>query len=837
MSFLSRLSLFFTIAFIGLTSLSQTSYAQNIVANKVEAYHTGHLYGSLAQRLEHPLQVKVWGPQRRTWLGGTRRDPAEGATVQFELSPQAKRWGARLVQETAKADAGGIARTELILGNHPGTYGIKAYAIGKNGEKVGPVTFELLGGVIIKGNDQDARAGNPASEPLEVTLESAPGQPLVGAEIGITFMKTPGKAKVKPERAYTDPDGKASFLITPGDKNGAMTAMVQIQRPTENDPDRQEILGSTRVRFFSFAPFSLLIQVAGGLAIFIFGMTQLSNALTMIAGDKLRQWLNFLTRNRVMGVLAGTLVTGLIQSSSATSVMVIGFVNAGLFELRQAISVIFGANIGTTITAQMISFKLDHLALPSIAIGITINLLAKRERNREWASVLIGFGLLFLGLTMMSTPLKGLKESQMMADLFAGLTCAPVDGHISLLAPLLGVIVGMVVTVAVQSSSASIGLMLALVGTGIIDVWAGFTILLGSNIGTTVTAVLAAIGSNRTAKRTALAHALFNLIGVVIMYGLLFIPIDNVPCFMWLIDHITPGNAFVGENVERYIANAHTVFNTLAALIFLPFIGGIVALCYAIIPRSEEEKTIGQIQYLDSHLLATPSVAIAQVYRELGYMGRQGRRALEIAAEVTRTGSQTEFEKQYERIHRRSARLDRIQEEILNYIEQISQRNLSEEQSAQLPHLVQAVNDTERIGDHCVSLLKLHRRLIKRQMEFTEEGKRDLSAMFDTVLEMYDRVQKGLESADPKALDRIVGMKKQLSMMRKDLRKAHLARLESGQADVRSGMVFIEMISLLEEISHLLGDILEGCNEIFNAHTPSLRPENKYDEDEEPVLT
>ncbi len=783
--------------------------------DRIERYHSDNMTGGLGLELSRPLAVRVMGKERLTMFGSRQRRPVGQAPVRFRLDPQAAGWGARLLSDSSLTDAGGIARVGLVLGKVPGRYLIHAEALGADGQPAAKTTLAVVGGVIISGGGQDARSGETVAEPLKVMVERAPGEPLVGAEVALIITEAAGKARVSPDTASTNADGEAVFQVTPGTENGRTTLHVNVQRPMEDASGHRIMLAEVPVSFYTIAPLSLFILIGGGLAIFIFGMTQLSEALTMIAGENLRHWLNLLTRNRVLGLAAGAIITGLLQSSSTTSVMVIGFVNAGLFQLRQAISVIFGANIGTTVTAQMISFNLTHLALPAIAAGVIMLLVTARERPRHWGVALVGFGLIFLGLGMMSSPLKELRDSHLMQSFFTGLSCAPIDGQIPLGPVLKCILIGAVTTAVVQSSSAAIGLLLTLVGSGLLDVWTAFPILLGDNIGTTVTAMLASIGTNRTSRRLAVSHVLFNVLGVMVMVLLLLVPWHGRPIFMEFINYITPGDAFMGENVERWLANAHTMFNISAALIFLPFIGAFAWVSTALVRKSSEEGEEERITYLEPHLLATPVLAMAQVYRELGYMSTQGRRALRIASEILESGPNSAFERQYERIHRREARLDRLQDEILNYIEQISRRHLSENESRLIPRLIHAVNDAERIGDRCVAILKLLRRIHRRQMAFDPATAQEIGVLFNAVLQMYDHVVRALEEGDRRSLERALAQRKQVGLMVKDLRKAHLTRLEGRPDELRSGMTFIEMMTHLEEVAVALSSIIAAYQATF----------------------
>lgn len=785
----------------------------------IEWYHVEERFGLLGQPLSEPLQVQILSKEVRTMLGGRVKYPIEGARVRFVLSPDAVRRGASLSETDVVTDAGGIAVTELTLGTEPGIYEIEARLLNERGDVLDSDVLSIVGGVRVTGDHQDAHVGRPLERPVRVHVEKAPGVPLEGAIVSMAVLGD-GRGAITPERVRTGHDGLAEFIVSPGISNGVLHTLMRIHRPVD---DESVFIGELELTFFGLNLFELFIVVLGGLAIFVFGMQQLSTGLQMIAGERLRQWLNMLTHNRVTGVLAGTFITGLIQSSSTTSVMTIGFVNAGLIQLKQAISLIFGANVGTTVTAQMISFDLDNLALPSIIIGMIMLLVGRREQVRNWAQVLIGFGMLFFGLTIMGEPLKDLKDSQLVQGFFQGLDARPIDGVVPFWPFMRGVMIGAGVTVVIQSSSASIGLLLTLVGSGLLDVWAAFPILLGDNIGTTITAVLASLGANRTARRVACCHVLFNVLGVSVMIALVYIPWSGHPVFMELVNRFTPGDAFAGENIERFLANAHTLFNVTAATIFTPVLGLFERAALFVIPivpnESDEEKFV----YLEPHLVNTPSVAIQQVYRELGYMSRQGQRALRIAAEMVEGGTPEEYERQYERIQRREVRLDRLQEDILKYIQKISLQPLSHYESQYIPRLVQAVNDAERIGDLCVDILKLMRRMHKRNLSFAPESLAALKTFFATLDEMYDRVLQAFDEESPKQFDRVVSLRKSILMMRKNLRQSHIKRLEADPESIRSGVVFIEMITYLEGVADALYQMAKAYQEAFHRVQPHSR--------------
>ena len=318
----------------------------------------------------------------------------------------------------------------------------------------------------------------------------------------------------------------------------------------------------------SFKVVMTLLNILGGLGVFLFGLKLLSSSLQNISSERLKTVFSYITKNKLTGILFGTFITVILQSSSATTVLMIGLVNAGIINLAQCISIIFGANIGTTITAQIIAFKASTIALPIVAIGSGFYLFSKSKTKISIGEILIGLGLLFYGLKIMGSFLKPLKSNPMFNEIMVQFGAVPI----------LGIIAGLVITAIIQSSSATTGMIITLASLGMIDFKSAFCLELGSNIGTTVTAQLAAIGTNKTAKRSALAHSLFNLIGSMYMLLLLYVTINGRPIFLEFINVFTPGDAFLGENLERHIANGHTFFNVVNAIVLFPFIGLIAKL-------------------------------------------------------------------------------------------------------------------------------------------------------------------------------------------------------------------------------------------------------------------
>ena len=349
----------------------------------------------------------------------------------------------------------------------------------------------------------------------------------------------------------------------------------------------------------------MIFSLLGGLGLFIYGMKRMSDGLQKVAGKRLKHLIGLLTTNRFAGIGVGALVTAIIQSSSATTVMVVGFVNAGLMSLVQSIGVTMGANIGTTVTAQLIAFKLSNYALHAIAIGAGFYLFSKRDKTKQIGQIILGFGVLFLGMTIMKDTMRPLRDSAYFIDVMETF------GH----SPILGVLLGTAMTVMLQSSSASIGILISLLSVGVIDYWAAVPILLGDNIGTTITAMLSSIGANKTAKRAAAAHFMFNVVGTSFVVALFYI----IPNFADVIHSVVVSvTGLFGKipSQERLIANTHTLFNVLNTLVWIPFVGLMANIVTRVIPG--EDKTIKRgLYYLDERMIETPGVIMEQVNNEV----------------------------------------------------------------------------------------------------------------------------------------------------------------------------------------------------------------------------
>ncbi len=777
--------------------------------------------GALNQALGKPLQVEVITAPVRGWLGGKGTgNPVKNVRVTFQL--MGSRRGAGLRPQAPGAseapvpaggtvdivtDAGGTAVALLTAGGEPGDLQIRAFL--PDYPNVKPAIFRATAGVICEGGSQEGRAGSLLENPLRVILSGPDGKPLARVPVCFYVEKGPKGTKLTNPETETDDQGRAETQLLMGEGTGQVV-VAAVPSPAGPGPNYRPL----HFNLFSLHPAGILIVVIGGLAIFILGMRIMSDSLVHVAGARMKSILQVFTRNPVIGAVVGTGVTAAIQSSSATTVMVVGFVNAGLLSLERAIGLIMGANIGTTVTAQMISFKLDSLALPAVALGVLIQLVAKRKLVKHWGMVLAGFGLLFFGLTTMGGALKGLEHSPTITGFFKSIDCTPrtPGGFMPFGSVLLAVGIGTLVTLVVQSSSASIGLLQVLAATGLLNYYTVIPILLGDNIGTTTTALFASIGSNRNARRAAVAHMLFNCLGTLVMFCLFFVPWDGLPVFLRLVNMVTGGDAFSGENMPRHIANAHTMFNLSATVIFLPLVPILAFLCRRLVPESAQEKE-EKPRYLEPHLLNTPTLALDRARSELVYMTKLARKAVEENYRAFAAGSIPNRE----RLDRREERIDALQHDITAYLVKLSQRDLDEAESAQLPVLMHSVNDAERIGDHAENLLELAERRVERKLPISDDALRELADMHGEVDSMFDHVLSALEKGEPGAVDRALRCETRINEMTKELGQNHVTRLEKGACNLVSGVAFLDMVANLEKVGDHLTNIAEAADKLLPA--------------------
>jgi phosphate:Na+ symporter len=534
----------------------------------------------------------------------------------------------------------------------------------------------------------------------------------------------------------------------------------------------------------------IIFGLVGGLGLFLFGMTFMGNALQKSAGSKMKGILAALTNNRILGVIVGALVTVVIQSSSATTVMTVGFVNAGLMNLSQAIGVIMGANIGTTVTAQLVAFNLADIAPLVIGIGVAFYFGSNKKKVKETAEIFIGFGILFLGMDMMKGAIKPLRESQIF-----------IDAIINFNNPWIGIFTGFAITAILQSSSATTALLIAVAGagSGLMTIEMAYPILFGENIGTCVTAMISSIGANKTAKRAALMHLTFNLIGTIIFMLFLRKPVQH------LVGVISPGS------IERQIANAHTLFNIISVIIMFPFASQIVKLSEKLIKGEDAEKE-GELKYVDKRLMATPSIALVQVSREVLRMAKVVEQQL-IDSQFALLNNDEEM---VYSVFTKEKIVNAMEKQLLDYMVDLTKLSLTSEQRDKITTLMNTINDIERIGDHSDNIAELALSNIENSAKFSETAKEELNEMIELVHESYKLALLTYKTRDTDIGMKVFEKEKLINAMEKSLRKNHMQRLNEGSCVTQSGIIFLDAISNLERMGDHSVNIAESIIEVVN---------------------
>lgn len=510
----------------------------------------------------------------------------------------------------------------------------------------------------------------------------------------------------------------------------------------------------------------IVFGLLGGLAMFLYGMNSMSDALQKAAGEKMKRILGFLTKNPLMGALAGALVTAVLQSSSATTVMVIGFVSAGLMSLPQAISVIFGANIGTTMTAQLMAFKISNYIYPIIFIGFIMNFVFKKEKIRNVGMVIFSFGLLFEGIEVMGGVMKPLASSAIFVDLM---------GKVSEI-PVLGVVLGAVMTLVVQSSSATIAVLQNFASQpgpdgihSVIGLAGAIPILFGDNIGTTITALLASIGQSKNAKRTAIAHSTFNITGTIL--------------FMFL---IRPLAAFVqwispkGDELDiisRQIANAHTTFNVACTLIWLPLIPVMVKIVKFIIRGEDKKNSEGFVaKYLDDKAMSQPAAAIYMAAKEISRLSVHAGKMIEAMKNAIEKRNITDIRDKYVDEH---DKVKELQDIIVDFITKlISSGNLTEKQAEQAAGLMVVSNNIERIADRCDEVDGLYKKILDNGQLLSDAAITDMTACMDMTEKLFSESMNAIITGDSETPDKVAADKKKIRKLQRQAGKAHLARVK-----------------------------------------------------------
>lgn len=537
-----------------------------------------------------------------------------------------------------------------------------------------------------------------------------------------------------------------------------------------------------------------IFGLLGGLAVFIYGMNMMSECLQKAAGEKMKTILGVLTRNPVMGVLAGALVTAVLQSSSATTVMVIGFVSAGLMSLPQAISVILGANIGTTMTAQLIAFKISDYIWMFVFIGFFMFFISKKEKVKSIGQTIFAFGLLFVGIETMSSVMKPLATSPVFTNLIAGVSQIPI----------LGVLLGTVMTLVVQSSSATIAVLQSFAAqpaadgiSSAIGLAGAIPILLGDNIGTTITALMACVGQSKNAKRTAVAHSVFNIAGAVVF-------IWFVPVFAEFVRFISPKGNEV-DVIARQIANAHMSFNIINTLIWLPLIPLMVKIVNFIV-RGEDKKAEVKTEplFLDNRVLSQPAAAMQLVTEEVKAMFKNVELLL-VDVKKSFLSGDTEVLKD---VNENGTWLGHIHSAIVQYMSALfGNGGLTEEMTAEAAGLMYVVNDVDKIRDRCMDISKITSEKIFNEYEFSHTAMEELSDCFDFVIGMVQKAKMVAETEDLKLADEILKEKDKLRKMERKFNKNHIKRMKKNDCKPELTGAFSGVLMNLDRIG-------TGCTNI-----------------------
>ena len=545
----------------------------------------------------------------------------------------------------------------------------------------------------------------------------------------------------------------------------------------------------------------MLFGTVGGLGLFLFGMGLMSDGLKKVAGQRLRKIVESMTKRPLIAFLVGAGVTALVQSSSATTVMVIGFVNAALLTLRQAICVIIGTNVGTTATAWLVSIsgigalKITAYALPAVGIGFFMRTLGKTRRTKSTGQILLGFGILFVGIGFMKAGFDPLKESPKVQELFVALGNKPV----------LAILAGAVITTLLQSSSAAIAIVQLLAMGGafgsdwqtVLNVSVPF--VLGSNIGTTITAQLAALRANLNAKRTAWAHTIFNILGAGIAY-----PFIYAGWFGALVHVISPWKLGPGT-IAANIAIAHTLFNVVNSSIFLPLAGVLEKLVVKFLPEKPGDLAAKPV-VLEYHLLDTPVIALEQSRREIVRMAKTAKTALEQSI----SGIVDDDRRKLESVRQIEDFIDEFQYEITSYLSMLSRRQLSDEVSVELPVLLHTVNDLERIGDHAVNIVEISERKIDKKLSFSDSALTEIDRLRSEIEQMFEYIIEALENSDIKAGKSALVNESNINKMQMDFRRSHVQRMSDSVCSPEAGLVFIDLVDNVEKIGDHLTNIAQA---------------------------
>lgn len=522
---------------------------------------------------------------------------------------------------------------------------------------------------------------------------------------------------------------------------------------------------------------SMILTLMGGLGLFLFGMNFMSQGLQKAAGAKLRSVLTAISKNKYIAVLFGALFTAIIQSSGATTVMVVTFVNAGLMELTQAVGIIFGANIGTTITAQLVSFNLTAVAPVILFVGVVMFLFMKQPIFKKIGEVVIGFGALFMGISMMSGAMSQLNEYPVVINTLAQLTN-----------PVLAILVGLIITVIVQSSSVTVSILLLMAGQGLVTLPICFYFILGCNIGSCTPAVMAAMDAKKDAKRAALIHVLFNVFGMIIISVILIFAMEPFTAFIQSVS---------GSDIKRSVANTDTIYKVFQTLIFLPVSTQFIKLVNRLVPGEDIKQEGFSLQYISMNTVFSPTAAIVEAMQEISRMGRKAEQNLQLSMEAFFDGDQTKIDQ----VYATEKYIDYLSHEITDYLVEVNQLQLPVSDSLKIGGLFHVVNDIERIGDHAENIADAAMRMKEEHLSFSKKATKEIQDMFEKDMQILIYALEMFENEDCSHMKEIRVIEEEVDQMEIELQNSHIRRMAKGKCSPESGLIFTDLVTGLERVA------------------------------------
>ena len=534
----------------------------------------------------------------------------------------------------------------------------------------------------------------------------------------------------------------------------------------------------------------LIVDLLGGHGLFLFGMNFMSQGLQKAAGARLRSILEAMTKNKIIAVLFGALFTAIIQSSGATTVMVVSFVNTGIMSLAQSVGIIFGANIGTTITSQLVAFNLTGVAPFILFVGAVFVMFGKKPMLKKVGEVLLGFGALFMGISLMKDAMADLKNYQAVMDALGSM-----DN------PIVGILFGTAITVVVQSSSVTVSILLLMASQGLIDLPVCFYVILGCNIGSCTPAVLASLNTKKDAKCAAFIHVMFNVLGMVIIGILLAFGMKYFEAFILRVS---------GADVGRCVANADTFFKIFQTIIFLPLSAQFVAMSRRLIPGADQEEKEYQLLYIGKQNIFSPSTAVVETTQEIERMGKMARENLGLAMEAFFDGDENKINRVYEVENQ----IDFLSKEITDYLVKINQLQLPVVDARRIGALFHVVSDIERIGDHAENMADAAVKSHEENLKFTKKGEKEIREMHQKTLQILEEAMEMFTTLDKKNLSDILELENSIDTMERELQQNHVRRMAKGKCLPMTGILFTDLVTGLERVAdhatNIAFSILEG---------------------------